>query len=180
MDRSEKAPLVRQVSVPADARELCTLASIDYVDAFLVDIAQHVTAEQWARAVLQDAPLAVRSRLVAGWSALGLKLGSGRSGRSLLGWEVRIDTPEFVLLGADSRIGMPGELLFKRQRHAMLFCTFVQHNNNIARAVWTAVEPTHVRTVRDILEHAGRRLASRPDDNQPTKSERVSGPNADV
>jgi sirohydrochlorin ferrochelatase len=75
----------------------------------------------------------------------------------VLGWEIRRITPQFVLLGADSRIGMPGELLFKRQRHTMLSATFVQHDNDAARAV--GVEPVHVSLVRRHLEQASRRCS---------------------
>ena len=49
---------------------------------------------------------------------------------------------------------MPGELLFKRERDALLFATFVQHDNPVARAVWAGVEPVHVPIVRRVLEHA--------------------------
>jgi hypothetical protein len=148
---------VRQIPVPPGARSLSTLSRIDYEDAFLVQ-AEHAperTAEQWARAILEDAPLTVRSKLTTGWTAIGLKVGTGRTGPSVLGWEVRTGTPDVLLLGADSRIGMPGELLFKREGHALLFATFVQQKNRFARAVWAAVEPVHVPTVLSILRHAG-------------------------
>jgi hypothetical protein len=92
-----------------------------------------------------------------GWWAIGLKVVDGRSDRSVLGWAVRNSSPEFVLLGADSRIGMPGELLFKRGHDALLFATFVQQDNLIARTVWAATETAHVRVVRQILEQASRR-----------------------
>jgi len=150
--------LVDQVAVPSDARALSTLPRIDYADAFVMATgrAHHRTAEQWAKLILLGAPITVRSRLLAGWSMIGLKLGGG----GLLGWQVRASTPEFLLLGADSRIGMPGELLFKPPPPALLFCTFVQHDNPVARAVWAATEPVHVRVVREILEQADRRLRS--------------------
>jgi hypothetical protein len=149
---------VRQVAVPPAARALSTLSRIDYEDAFLVDTgtARERTAEQWARAILEDAPITVGSTLLSGWSALGLKLDRARSDRSVLGWEVRDGAPDFVLLGAHSRIGMPAELLVERERHALLFATFVQHDNEIARAVWAGVEPVHVPTVRRVLEQASR------------------------
>jgi hypothetical protein len=168
---SRRAHPVRQVAVPAAARALSTLARIDYADAFILDTGpvRDRTAEQWARAILQGAPITVRSKLLAGWSAIGLKLGRGRCGRSVLGWQVRASTPEFVLLGAESNIGMPGQLLFKRETQALLFCTFVQHDNPIARAAWAAVVPAHVRTVRDILEQAGRRLRSQSTHNPSTR-----------
>ncbi len=150
---------VLQVSVPPAARALSTLSRIDYEDALLVDFGpgRDRTAEQWARAVLEDAPLIVRSALLSGWSALGLRLGFSRSERLVLGWEVRRSTPDFVLLAASSRFGMPAELLFKRRQHTLLFATFVQKENPIAHAVWAAVEPVHRPVVRYVLEQASRR-----------------------
>lgn len=85
---------------------------------------------------------------------LGLKLGSD----GVLGWEVRRSTPDHVLVGADSRIGMPAELLLERRQDALLFCTFVRHANLIARAVWAGVEPVHRPVVRHVLEDAARRI----------------------
>jgi hypothetical protein len=145
---------VRQVAVPPDARALSTLSHIDYEDAFLVETgpAQHRTAEQWARATLEGAPVAVRTKLLAGWSVIGLRVHDGRADLSVLGWEIRHSGPEAVVLGADSRIGMPGELLFKCERDALLFATFVQHDHIVARALWAGVQPRHVRVVRSLLE----------------------------
>ena len=150
---------VRQIAVPSHVRALSTLARIDYADTFIVDVgrASERTAEQWARAVVEDAPARVRLTLQSGWSALGLKLGEAPPDRSLLGWEIRRSTPELVLLGADSRVGMPGELLFKRRKRTLLYATFLQQDNPIARAMWAGVEPAHGPIVRRILERAARR-----------------------
>jgi hypothetical protein len=52
---------------------------------------------------------------------------------------------------------MPGELLLRRDEATLMFATFVRQDNSIARAVWTAIEPGHVKTVRSILEQASRR-----------------------
>lgn len=155
--RTPLAPgTVRQVEVPSTARALCTLSHVDYEDAFLVEIGpvQDRTAEQWARAILEDAPAIMRSALLRGWSALGLRLGPTRSDGFVLGWEVRRSTPDFALLGASSRLGLPAELLFKRQQQRLLFATFVQQENRIARAIWAGVEPVHRPIVRDVLEQA--------------------------
>ena len=69
---------VRQVPLPPAARALSTLPRVDYEDAFLVETgpAQDRTAEQWARAILEDAPASTRNALSRGWSRLGLRLGS--------------------------------------------------------------------------------------------------------
>jgi hypothetical protein len=150
---------VRQVAVPPAARGLSTLSHVDYEDAFLVETgpAQDRTGEQWARAFLEDAPIITRGALLSGWSALGLQLGSPRSDRLVLGWEVRRSTPDFVLLGAGSRLGLAGELLFERRQQTLLYATFVQQENHIARAVWAGIAPGHRQVVRYLLEQASSR-----------------------
>src|SRR2546423_13110362 len=64
---------VRQVTPPPSARTLSTLSHIDYQDAFLVETgpAQDRTAERWARAILEDAPIIMRSAVVWVWLAPG-------------------------------------------------------------------------------------------------------------
>jgi hypothetical protein len=150
---------VRQIDVPSTVRALSTLPRIDYCDAFLFDAgaSRRESAEELIREVLEGAALAVRTQLLSGWSAIGLEVGSGSQG-SVLGWEVRRSLPDHVLLGAESRIGMPGELLLRKDDGALLFATFVAQRNLIARAVWGVTEPVHVRVVRDILAQASRRL----------------------
>jgi hypothetical protein len=143
---------VRQIPVPDDVRDLSTLPRIDYADAFLVDTGAHPewSAERWAMAVLEEAPAATRAKLLSGWLALGLK--PAAPGPAILDWAVRSRTPNTVLLGRDSRIGMPGELLFTLRPEGLLFATFVQHRTLATRAVWAAVIRTHVRTVLELLE----------------------------
>jgi hypothetical protein len=147
---------VGQIAVPPAAGECSTLSRVDYEDAFLVDVGPHAdrTAEQWARAVIEDAPAATRHGLSRGWFALGLRLGSTRSDRFVLGWEVRSSTPDTALLGASGRLGLSGELLFERQRNSLLFATFLQLDNPIARAVWAGIAAGHRRTVQHLLEQA--------------------------
>jgi hypothetical protein len=151
--------VVRQVDLPPSARALTTLPGIDYCDAFLFDVGSthDENAEDLMREILEGTPLAVRTQLLAGWSAIGLKVRGG-SQRSVLGWEIRRAVPDHVLLGADSRIGMPGELLLRKEDGALLFATMVSHRNLIARGVWAVTEPVHVRVVRDILAQASQRL----------------------
>jgi len=150
---------VREVAVPPAARRLSTLSRVDYEDAFLIDIgpARDRTPERWARVILEDAPITIRGALRSGWSALGLQLGSTRSERFVLGWEVRRSTPECVLLAGRSRIGLSAELLFKRQGRTLLYATLLQQQNPIARAVWAGVAPVHRSTVRYVLEQGSRR-----------------------
>ena len=160
---------VSQIPPPADAMALSTLARVDYVDAFLVDSEIERAPEEWIRSMLLDAPLSVQTRLVSGWTALGLKLGSPSSPDRVLGWKVHRSGPDFVLLAADGRLGLNGELLFRSEPRGLLFATFVQHSNPAAHRAWAAIIPTHQRVVRSLLIHATRRTrrdrpeAVRPD-----------------
>jgi hypothetical protein len=152
---------VSEVSLPADARALSTLSRIDYEDAFIVDAGVERTAREWAHAVVDDAPLAVRARLLLGWTALGLRLGPPWSSRRVLGWKVRRGGPDFVLLAANSWLGLRGELLFRSEPRGMLFATLVQQNTPVARGVWAGITARHQRVVRWLLANAARREASR-------------------
>jgi hypothetical protein len=137
------------------------LENVDYADAFVVHIgsARQLSAEQCAREILSGAPLATRVALSVGWSSIGLMPALERSRRTILGWDVRENTSKYVLLGRDSLIGMPGELLLQREGDSLLFCTFVQRKNLAARAVWAATEMQHLLIVRNLLQQAVRRLS---------------------
>lgn len=151
--------MVDQIEVPRDALALSTLPRVDYADAFRVElpVTQSSSPKACARAVLVDAPAVVKAKLLAGWTSIGL---TASLGDSVLGWTIRVDTPEYLLLGRDSLIGMPGELLFKPEAGVLSFSTFVHFGNRAARVLWAKTEPLHVRTVRGLLERAGRAPSS--------------------
>lgn len=91
VDPQSRIGISRQVASPPAARALNMLSHIDD-EGRLVETgpAQDRTGEEWVRAVLEDAPMSTRNALSMGWFALGLRLGSTRSDRSVLGWEVRV------------------------------------------------------------------------------------------
>ena len=145
---------VTQIPLPADIRALSTLDRIGYTDAFRIDLGRELdrSGEQWARAMVADAPL-----LVCGWAGLGLRLGPPWSSRRVLGWQIRRVRPGSFLLGARSWLGMPAELLFQPEPRGVLFATFVQQDSALARALWARVAPTHQQVVGSLLTHAARR-----------------------
>jgi hypothetical protein len=71
----------RRMELPSASRAWCTLAHMDYEDAFPVQTGTvgDRTAEQWAPAVVEDAPAMLPGVLRWGWSSLGLKVGPTRS-----------------------------------------------------------------------------------------------------
>ena len=121
---------------PAPAADSSTLARVDYADAFVVDVgsaARRRRRDTGCARSWKAHRLRVRAQLLSGWSAIGLKVrsGVGTIGARLGGPAKR---PDHVLLGADSRIGMPGELLLQKGAATrLLFATFVQHEQS-ARA----------------------------------------------
>ena len=146
----------RQIAVPEALRGLSSLPRVDNADPVVVYTGAHPdrTAQDWARAILEGAPATTRAELLAGWSALGLK--STDATASVLGWAIRRQTEESVLLSRDSRVGMPGELLFSLSPDALVFATFVHHRTPATRALWAVVRHAHVRTVLELLDRAGR------------------------
>ena len=150
---------VREIAVPTRVRARRTLSRIDYEDGFVVDgdPLPGCACERWARAVIEDTPVTVRAKLLCSWWALGLKVGSPWSARRVLGWQIRRADYDSVLLGAGSRVGLSGELLFERGPEGMLFATFARLDSPVAAAVWARTEARHRAVVRSLLGHAARR-----------------------
>ena len=145
---------VHQITPPSDLVDRSTLDGVDYQDCFIVDIGPSLSdrsAEQWARAIFEDAPAPTRDRLTTGWELLGLRLGPRTSDEHVLGWFIHENSPDQVLLFGDGRPGMVAELLIERQRDALCFASFIALETPAAREVWIEVRPRHERTVRQLL-----------------------------
>jgi len=149
----------RQIPVPAEVRSLSRLSRIDYEDAFVVEAGpehRDWSGEEWARAMIEGAPAEVRRSLRLGWTLLGLKLGPAGSPEHVLGWELEHSGEDHALLVAGSRIGMPGELMLKPEGDRLLFCTFIQQGNPLAKIVWWPVEGRHRQVVPSLMGRAAR------------------------
>lgn len=154
------AHAVSQISMPEDARALSTLSRVDYEDSFAVTSEGEHTAEEWVRAVVGDAPPRVRGKLWLGWTALGLRLAPPWSSNRVVGWKIERSDPGLILLAADSWLGLRGQLLFRSKPDGLLFATFLQQTNPVARALWAAITPRHQQVVRSLLTHAAIRITS--------------------
>jgi hypothetical protein len=71
---------VQQVTPLASTRAVSTLGRVDYEDAFVVDVEtpRALSAEQWIRRVLEEAPTTLRLQLLSGWCGLGARLADPR------------------------------------------------------------------------------------------------------
>lgn len=155
---------VREVEVPADALSLSTLPRVDYRDGFRLDLPDgpELSGEEWAREMLEGAKAETRRSLRRGWPLLGLKMASDGEEGAILGWRIRHSGPDYLLLGADSRIGMPAELLFRPAAGGLFFATMIQQRNPFVRALWAPIGPPHRRVVPALMHHAAARVATRP------------------
>lgn len=155
----------REIQVPPETHALSTLSRIDYENAILVEIeavadsVQDRTGEQWARAVLEDAPVDTRRTLTQQWTRFGLKLGPAHSDRHVLGWRVRHSTSDHALLGVTSDNGLHAEQLTQRRPRALLFASFIQQDTDDARTLWTEVEHLHAPVMRQLADQAVARAA---------------------
>ncbi len=125
--------------------------------------AASTTAQQWARAMFEDASPILRSFLVVGWrSALGLRLSKRGSTRSVLGWQLTEDLPHVATLEAASGLITAQNIVFV-QDTGVFWVTLVHYERRIAAPIWRLVELVHRVVGPVILTGAGSRCGgSRP------------------
>lgn len=151
--------LVREIGLPDEALSFSDLPRVDYTDSFLIDpgLAPERSPLDWMRAVLEGAPSSFRDRAPRMWLALGLKHGPATgSPDHVLGWPIRGADDEHALLGAESRLGMPAELLVFRHEGELVFATLVRLGNPVMRGIWSVITPYHRDTVKRLLRRAAR------------------------
>ncbi|WP_052172609.1 hypothetical protein [Nocardia sp. BMG111209] len=145
---------VDALEVDAGITAFSTLGDIRYSDAHLLrtDRVADRSAEQWARAILEEVPGDVRAGLERAWGSIGLQRSAFGADRSVAGWPIAYSCPEYVLLQAVSSYGFDGQLLFRCGESGVLVATFVQFREDGARAFWERAVAGHLRFVRSLLE----------------------------
>ena len=144
------------VALPEEIRSLDTLADPDYTDACEITISNSDTRspDQWARAIFEDAPRALRWFVVSGWIAgLGLRLGPRPSPAHVLGWKILTATPSVIVLGVHS-IVLSNHLVLRVQDSSIVLATFVRYERRPAPIVWGVAQPIHRRVVPYLLRRA--------------------------
>src|SRR5437588_10180524 len=116
------------VAVPDDIDARKDLAAADFSYACQLDLDTPVTqsAEQWARAVFEDAPRLLRWVIVSGWIVgLGLRLGPRRSRSYVLGWSIVSNAPDVIVLGVESFM-LTARLVVRLTEATVVHATFVR------------------------------------------------------
>jgi hypothetical protein len=146
-----------EIPVREDVRALSRFPATDYADNFEAgtDGAAR-TAEQWARAMLEGAPVGMRTFLVRTWPLFGVRLGPLHTGGYVLGWRIVKSTPEFVVLQVRSAAGVTIRLVVQAGASRVLAGTFVRCEGLPGRVLWFAVAPIHRLVVSRLLGEATR------------------------
>ena len=132
----------------------------DYTDGFALERgrADAASSERWARASLEDAPLALRWFIIAGWRiVLRLRLGPRPSPDYVLGWKIIGRAPEETVLELRSSF-LTAHLVFRLDGQRVIWSTFVQYDRRLAGFVWPPVSLLHRRIVPFALRGAASRL----------------------
>jgi hypothetical protein len=143
--------------------------SPDYEDRFEVAISpmDARTAEQWFRAVFEDAPRPPRWFLQMGWrGVLGLRLGPRSSPACILGWWIASKRPEEVRLELHSSL-MRAQLTLHLSSPVAVWRTHVLYTHPLARPLWAVAGVIHRRMVPFLL----RRAASFPQPAAPSPTD---------
>ncbi|WP_252395473.1 DUF2867 domain-containing protein [Streptantibioticus parmotrematis] len=159
-----RRPRARRTAVPRDLTALVTEQDRlppHYTSAFAVPVAAEDSRspEQWARAVFEEAPAAVRWSMVTGWRlTLRLRLGSAGSPDHVLGWHVAGPGPRTITLTAPSPL-ITARNVVVVDATRVTWVTLVRHDHPLARWVWATAAPVHHLLIPYLLGRAanGRR-----------------------
>lgn len=152
------SPLVTTVvgphHFPEEVRSLTTLANVDYADLFLARTtsAGDLAAEGWARAVLEETPLA-RASAYRLWRLLGLRLAPRGSDGHVEGWRIADQGSDWIRIETRSWY-MHAEAVFAVRPDEVRLGLSLQYDLPVAAAVWAAVGPMHRRGVPPMLRQA--------------------------
>jgi hypothetical protein len=147
------AGIARRVDVAAG---IGPLATSDYASAFEADVphAGLHAPEEWARAMFEGAPPAMRWLVRLGWKyVLLLQLGPRRAPTYVAGWSITAATPEAVTLEVHSALVAAHKVL-RVDDGRVVVATFVRYRSRLGRWLWSAITPIHHRTEPWLLGHA--------------------------
>ena len=149
---------VQRVEVPESIADSFARSTANYAVAFALatDTAKSGTPVQWARAVLEDAPAALRWCMVFAWRRiLGLKLGPLSSDECVLGWPISAGdlVPGSTALVAQSR-HLRASHTISVDGSTVTWVTLVHCSNMAARLLWALTRPIHHLTLRFLLGRA--------------------------
>jgi hypothetical protein len=134
----------------------------DYGVAFAVEssASRPRSAEQWARAIFEDAPRVMRWFLIAGWTAITCRLRPRRSATRVLGWQIETASTHTAVIAVHAWVGLTSHLVVSVDADRVTLASFVRYTGparSVARALWAGTVPLHERILPHLLTAAARR-----------------------
>jgi hypothetical protein len=127
----------------------------DYADAFELTPREQRSAEEWARATLEQGPLGLRLFVGFGWRVLlRLRLGPNNSADHVAGWPIVLRTPQTVVLGVQSGALGRARLTFRTGPSIVSASSNVSFERRGGRAMWSVAGLLHRRILPYLLGHA--------------------------
>jgi hypothetical protein len=146
----------RRVEATDEIRAIDTLDRPDYLAAWEAEVPMGaaLSAEQWARAVFEDAPRELQAFIVAGWTAgLGLRLGPRPSVEHVLGWKITVNQPDLIILEVRFRFGTAHNVV-RVENSRVQIASYVRNEKWGGRAAWALVAPLHQQILPYLLGRA--------------------------
>jgi hypothetical protein len=152
--------VVGLAGVPEAIRCVETLASPDYVDLFTATTsgATDRSAEEWARAALEDTPTGRSAPFL--WRLLGLRLGPTPSPDGVQGWSIADRGEDWIRIETTSWCMTAHAVVRVDDRHVSV-ALFIRYDRPIAALIWPPVSVLHRRAVPVMLRQAVQAHASR-------------------
>ena len=151
----------RRIDVTEQLSAVETVGESNYAAAWevITNMADAKTAEQWARAIFEGAPRALRWFIVAGWTVgLGLRLGPRGSADHVLGWKFVSNAPESVVLSVRSIVLGTAHLVVHVDASRVLLASLVHYEKPWSGAVWSMAKPLHHQIIPFLLARAASRV----------------------
>jgi hypothetical protein len=149
--------------VPEPIRSLHRLDRVDYVDLFTLHTtaATDWSAEQWARAVLEEGRAARRLAFLPWRVLLGLRLGPSYTPGYVHGWKIAGGDEDWIRLEAASWLMTCNAVAYIEDGQVSV-ALFVRYDNPVAAGWWPALSRVHRRAMPVILRQGLQVLTSRP------------------
>jgi hypothetical protein len=154
--RTEDATVVSVVGVTNISEEVQSFAALEhanYADLFTAttDLAADWSAEQWARALLEDTPTGRSAPAL--WRLLGLRLGPTPSTDHVQGWKIADGGEGWVRIETASRC-MTAHGVVTVEGTQVSLALFIRYDRPEAALFWPAVSALHRRGVPVMLRQA--------------------------
>jgi hypothetical protein len=155
MTRDAMSAVVGAHHIPAAIRSLDTLTNPDYADMFTATTSRAMdkSPEQWARAVLEDAPIAHRYAFIPWRILLGLRLGPRQSPDYVHGWKIAERGDSWIRIEAASWF-MTAHAVIHIDDGRLSGALFVRYDRPVAALVWPPLSIIHRQAMPVILRQA--------------------------